>query len=131
MKKISNGKVSDVVPATNMAVAGTKIFTYNAPYTTPATVPIYSVYDMTTGKTTEFIASDDANAPFSASAISADPIRGYVYIASHQKNSNTGYANYAADGYLNVYDMNGKLVKTCPTGVGPTAIIKNTTVKYE
>lgn len=132
VKKISNGDVTDVVPATNMAVAGTKIFTYNAPYTTPATVPTYSVYDMTTGKTTEFIASDDADAPFSASAISADPIRGCVYIASYQESSDyPGYANYAADGYLNVYDMNGKLVKTCPTGVGPTAIIKNTTVRYE
>ncbi len=131
VKKISGGKVSDVVPATNMAVAGTKIYTYNAPYTTPATVPSYSVYDMTTGKTAEFIAADSNDAPFSAAAISADPIRGYVYIASYIKNEDTGYPDYKANGYLNVYDLNGKLVKTCPTGVGPTAIIQNTTVVYE
>lgn len=131
VKKISDGKVTDIIPATNMAVAGTKIFTYNAPFTYPTTIPTYSVYDMTTGKTSEFIAAKSADAPFSASAISADPIRGYVYITSYKKSGDTNYANYAADGYLNVYDMNGKLVKTCPTGVGPTAIINNTTVKYE
>ena len=71
------------------------------------------------------------DAPFSAAAISADPIRGYVYIASYIKNEDTGYPDYKANGYLNVYDLNGKLVKTCPTGVGPTAIIQNTTVVYE
>ena len=40
---------------------------------------------MTTGKTAEFIAADSNDAPFSAAAISADPIRGYVYIASYIK----------------------------------------------
>lgn len=131
VKKISGSEVSDVVPATDMAAAGTKIYTYNAPYTNPSTAPSYSVYDIETGKTSVFIASDDADAPFHASAICADPTGGYVYIASHNADPDTKYPDYKSDGYLNVYDLNGKLVKTCPTGVDPTAIILNPTTIYE
>lgn len=131
VKKISGEDITDIVAATSMSVAGNKIYTYNTPYTTPATTPEYNVYDMTTGKTTEFIAADSDDAPFSAAAICADPVRGYVYIASLNKDTETEYASYKTDGYINVYDLSGKLVKKCVTGVGPTAIVLNTTVVYE
>lgn len=135
VRKVNGESVSIVAAATAMAVGGTKIYTVNAPYSYPAVTPSYEVYDMATGATSTFIAdgNSDTNpdAPFSPSAIAADPVRGYVYIASYQKNPDTGYAGYAIAGQLYVYDINGNLVKTCKTGVGPTAVVPNTTIVYE
>lgn len=141
VRKISGDKVSIVVDATSMAVSGSKIYAINAPYNSdPNVKPSYLVYDMETGSTSTFISDGEwtdgtyvknPSAPFSASAICADPIRGYVYISSYSQNPDTGYAGYSIDGYMNVYDTDGNLLLTRPTGVGPTAIVLNTGVVYE
>lgn len=142
VRKLKDGEMSIVVDATAMAVAGSKIYAINAPYNSdPRVKPSYTVYDMATGATSEFLSdgewtSDDEyvknpNAPFSATAIGTDPLRGYVYIASYAKDPETGYPAYTLDGSLNVYDVNGNLLKTCVTGVGPTAIVLNTGIAYE
>lgn len=142
VRKISDGEISIVVDATAMTVAGSKIYTINAPYNSDPTVkPSYLVYDMETGATSEFLTDGEwqdgtyvknPSAPFSAAAICADPVRGYVYMASYSENPDyPGYAGYSIDGYINVYNMNGSLLLSRPCGVGPTAIVLNTGVVYE
>lgn len=133
--KIYNRQVSFLIEATAMTLVGTKIYTVNAPYRNTPVVPTYKIYDTSTGQVTSFIADGNPvtnpEAPFSPSAIAADPVRNYIYISSYDKDPDTGYAGYSIDGYLNAYDVNGKLVQKCPTGVGPTAILPNTTIVYE
>lgn len=133
--KISGNNITKVMDATAMAVGGTRIYCIYAPYSSSPVVPTYNFYDMATGTTACFLTDGDPasnpDAPFSPNAIAADPVRGYVYVASYQKDPDTGYAGYALDGILYVYDMSGKLVTTCTTGVGPTAVVPNTTIVYE
>lgn len=132
VREISGRNVKKVVDGTAMAFAGNKIYTINAPYTYPATTPSYYVYDITTSKTSEFITSSGADAPYSACAIKADPVRGYVYIASYNQDPDTKYTGYGIDAYVNVYDADGSVVKknlTC--GVCPTAIVLNNGTVWE
>ncbi len=126
VRKIEGSKVSKVVDATMMAATGTKIYVCNAPYGS-ADAPTYGVYDTTAGTLTNF----DCTEVFSPAAIAADPVNGNLLVASLQKNPDTGYANYKGNGYVVVYgsDLNKKAQFT--TGVGPTAIVFNTGVKYE
>lgn len=125
-----------VADATSMAVNGTKIYVICNPYSSSSvTVPAYKVYDASTGNTTNFLAdgnpSTNSNAPFSPNAIAVDPVENYVYVASYDKNPETGYAGYSLPGKLYIYDTEGSLKATCATGVGPTAVVPNTGYKYE
>lgn len=142
VRKISGGEVNIVADATAMTVAGSKIYTINAPYNSDPTVkPSYLVYDMETGTTSEFISDGtwqngnyvkNPSAPFTAAAICADPVRGYVYMASYNESTEyPGFAGYSIDGYVNVYDMDGNLLLSRPSGVGPTAIVLNTGIEYQ
>ena len=129
--KVQNGEVSKVADATMMAVSkatgGTKIYTVNAPYSYPAVVPSYQVFDVNNGTLSTFITGDDVASP---AAIGVDPVTGYVFIASYTMNPDTGYANYRENCYVNVYGADGKLVRRVDGGVGPVAFTFNySTVK--
>lgn len=121
--KVVNNKVTKVADATLMAVndanGSEKIYTINAPYTNPATPVSYNVYDVHTGKTSVFTTTI-VDAP---SAMAVDTVTGYVYIMSYKKNPDTGYADYGGPGYVNIYNVAGKLLHTLPIGVGATGIV--------
>ena len=53
-------------------------------------------------------------------------------IASRTKNAETGYPDYAAPGFVNLYTGNGQYVKTLATGVEPHQIAYlYSTAKYQ
>lgn len=125
IRKITNGTVEKVADATMMAVdtKAKKIYTVNAPYTSPATPATYNVYDCATGSVTEFISGEDIA---SAAAITVDSANsGDVYISSYNIDPDTGFASYSTDGYINQYTSGGTFVRKYETGVGPTAFAFN------
>ncbi len=126
VRKIEGGKVSKVVDATMMASSGTKLYVYNAPYGS-ANAPTYGVYETTTSTLTNF----DCPEVISPAVIAADPVNGNLLVASYQKDPDTGYTNYKTNGFVVIYGSDMKKKAQFETGVGPTAIVFNTGVKYE
>ena len=127
--KISGNSVSLVVPnATGMAAAGFYIYTFNDPFG-GTTGPSYSVYDIRSNYPTTLNLSGDSDHPIvSPAAIAVDPITGNIFIASRQKDPDTGYPAYAMPGFVNVYQgygLNanpGQFVESFQTGVEPHKI---------
>ena len=127
--KISNNTVSLVIPnATGMAAAGYLIYTFNDPFGSTAG-PSYSVYDIRSSYPTTLNLFGDSSHPIvSPAAIAVDPITGNIFIASRQKDPDTGYPAYAMPGFVNVYQgygLNanpGQFVESFQTGVEPHKI---------
>ena len=123
---INGSSVQKIIPdATGMAVAGYNILTYNAPYNSydSSKQATYSIYNIAYGTLNTFNLSRDSSNPIvSPSAISIDPNTGYVMIASRRKNEETGYPDYAAPGFVNLYTGDGQYVRTYATGVEPHQI---------
>ncbi len=126
--KISGNSVSLVVPnATGMAASGYYIFTFNDPYG-GTTGSSYSVYDILSNSTVKLNLSGDSDHPIvSPAAIAVDPNTGNIFIASRQKDPDTGYpANLP--GFVNVYQgygpnaNPGQFVESFQTGVEPHKI---------
>lgn len=110
--------------ATGMACGGSKIYTYNAPYSYGDPAPVtYSIYDVETGSTYSFSPKDIE----SPAAIGIDPLTGDLFIASyHMIESEWGtYADYSSNGYVNYYDTSFNKKGTFDCGVGPQRIVFN------
>ena len=126
--KISGNSVSLVVPnATGMAVYGPFIYTFNDPYGS-TTGPSYSVYDISSNSAAKLnLSGDSDHSIVSPAAIAVDPITGNIFIASRQKDPDTGYPAYLP-GFVNVYQgygLNanpGQFVESFQTGVEPHKI---------
>lgn len=116
--------VRQLVPnATAMGTAGYAIYTINAPYGGPA--PTYSIYNIQSGTLSSF---DPVDIEYPA-AIEVDPVQGNVIIASYQKSGE--WADYAANGYVNIYDATVTSKKASfECGVGPQRIVINLGTKY-
>ena len=130
---INGSSVQKIIPdATGMAAAGYNILTFNAPYDSGKQTT-YSIYNIAYGTLNTFTLSGDSSNPIvSPAAISIDPNTGYVMIASRTKNAETGYPDYAAPGFVNLYTGNGQYVKTLATGVEPHQIAYlYSTAKYQ
>lgn len=117
---LADGTSKKLFSATGMTMANGKIFSYDAPYTNPATTPTFSVYDIAAGESKTFIDGTDIANPC---AIAVDAKTNRVYITSN--NLVDGIANYMIDGYCMVYDLNGVKLNKFTTGVGPSAISFN------
>lgn len=117
---LADGTVKKVCSATGMTIANGKIYSFDAPYTYPATVPTFSVTDLASGETKKFIDGSDIKSPC---AIAVDSKTNYVYVTSY--NEVDGYVSYKTDGYCVVYDTAGNKKKDFVTGVGPAAISFN------
>lgn len=120
---INGSNVQKIIPdATGMAAAGYNIVTFNAPYDSSKKVS-YSIFNVAYGSLSTFtLSGDGANRIESPAAISIDPNTGYVLIASRKMNPDTGYPDYSAPGFINMYTGNGEYVKTFDTGVEPHQI---------
>ena len=120
---INGNNVTKLIPdATGMAAAGYNIVTFNAPYDSNKKVS-YSIFNIAYSTLSTFtLSSDGANHIDSPAAISVDPNTGYVLIASRKINSDTGYPDYSAPGFVNMYTGNGEFVKSFDTGVEPHQI---------
>lgn len=124
IRKLEKGTVEAVADATLMAANPTAglIYIINAPYTTPATVPTFYVYNTRTGDRMPFISGEDIVSP---TAIAVDQGTGNVYIGSYSLDADTGYADYNSDGYVVEYTSDGKFVAKYPVGVDPVAFAFN------
>lgn len=114
---LADGTSKKICSATAMAIANGKIYSFDAPYSNPATTPTYSVTDIAAGVTEKFIDGSDIASPC---AIAADPKTGRIYITSYELVD--GFESYKTDGYCVVYGLDGAKVKKFTTGVGPSAI---------
>jgi hypothetical protein len=74
------------------------------------------------------LSGDSDHSIVSPAAIAVDPVTGNVFIASRQKDPDTGYPAYAMPGFVNVYlgygvNANpGQFVESFQTGVEPHKI---------
>ena len=125
-----DNSVKLVVPnATGMAAAGYLIYTFNDPFG-GTTGPSYSVYDIRYDSPAMplNLSGDSDHSIVSPAAIAVDPVTGNVFIASRQKDPDTGYPAYAMPGFVNVYlgygvNANpGQFVESFQTGVEPHKI---------
>ena len=117
-----------ITDATEMACAGTTIYTVNAPYAYGVSNPItYSAYDIISGSKKDYTL-DEIEYPV---CIGVDPLTGKIYIAARQGITNEwgSYADYSADGYVNIYDTSFTKVGNFACGVGPTRFVFN--IGYE
>lgn len=130
IRKIENGTIEKLADATFMAADARNGLVYyiNSAYGAEGATVTYSVYDTKTGETRQFITGDGVDSP---AAIAVDPVNGDVYISSYRISPDTGYADYAADGYVNRYRADGTLVASYDAGVGPTALAFNYHMTYE
>ena len=127
--KISGNSVSLVIPdATGMAASGYYIFTFNDPFG-GAEGPSYSVYDIRYNSAEKLnLTGDSEHQIFSPAAIAVDPNTGNIFIASRQKDPDTGYPSYATPGFVNVYQGYGynanlgQFIESFQTGVEPHKI---------
>ncbi len=127
--KISGNNVSLVVPnATGMAAAGFYIYTFNDPFGGTAG-PSYSVLDIRSNYPVPLnLSGDSEHSIISPAAIAVDPNTGNIFIASRQKDPDTGYPSYAMPGFVNVYQGHGlnanpgQFVESFQTGVEPHKI---------
>ena len=62
----------------------------------------------------EAFLAEEVDAP---AAIAIDAESGSIFVSSY--NLAYGFASYDTDGYVNQYDLDGKLVKKYDVGVGP------------
>lgn len=117
---LDDGTSKKICAATGMTLANGKIYSFDAPYTNPATTPTFSVYDIATGESKSFIDGSDIISPC---AIAVDSQANRVFITSY--NRVDGKLSYRTDGYCVVYDLTGKKLSQFTTGVGPSAISFN------
>ncbi len=97
------------------------IYAVNAPY--GSTKQDYIRYDIQTGLKDSFT----QDGVFSPCSIGVD-ISGHVFVASFRKDEVTGYPNYSGNGYVAEYDLTGAKVGEFDCGVGPNAIVFNTSI---
>ena len=130
IRKIENGTIEKLADATFMAADARNGLVYyiNSAYGAEGATVTYYVYDTRTGETRQFITGDGVDSP---AAIAVDPVNGDVYISSYRISPDTGYADYAADGYVNRYRADGTFVASYDAGVGPTALAFNYHMTYE
>ena len=127
--KISSNNVSLAVPnATGMAAAGFYIYTFNDP-SGGAEGPSYSVYDIRSNSIAKLTLTGDSSQPIvSPSAIAVDLNTGNIFIASLQKDPDTGSPSEVMPGFVNVYQgfgLNanpGQFIEHFQTGVAPHKI---------
>lgn len=113
-----------IADATEMACAGTKIYTINAPYAYGVSNPVtYTVYDIVQGSSKDYTL-DEIEYPV---CIGVDQLTNRIYIAARQGATGEwgSYADYSADGYVNIYDTNFTKVGNFTCGVGPTRFAFN------
>lgn len=122
-----NGAQMVVPNATGMAAAGDMIYTYNNP--NGCTRASYSTFDIRSNNLSTLNLSGDANHKLiSPSAISVDPLTGYIYIASRRFSSDTDYYFYYPEpssdmpGFVNIYNSSGQFIDSFDAGVEPRKI---------
>lgn len=104
------------ISATWMAINNGVLYTinsvYNEDWTTTNYYKSYNLSDLSV-KSEAFL-TEEVDAP---AAIAIDAEGGSIFVSSY--NLAYGYASYDTDGYVNQYDLDGKLVKKYDVGVGP------------
>ncbi len=115
------GNVTDICAGTYIATVGNNLYVLNAPY--GASEIAYTKYQVNNDNTLTQVASATLEDLVYVSSFSVNPINEDVYVGSYSL-GDYGYADYTANGYVNVYDANTGAKKTqIAAGVGPCAMI--------
>lgn len=115
-KVVDGRKVEEIAEATHMAVGTDRIYMINAPYGKPVE---YKVYDC--GRKT--VMDWDIKGVDAPTGIAVDNIGGRIFITSNTVVDSQ--PQWDAPGYVNVYDLNGKLINNFKIGIGPADIFFN------
>lgn len=111
---VDNDSIATLCSGTFMAILKGKIYSINSVYGQPSE---YLVYDIATGKTSQFIDGSDIYSPC---AIAADPVKDIIYISSYNEGA-YGSADYAGRGYIVAYSADGTKLGKYSAGVAPIA----------
>lgn len=99
----------NIIDATLCAFYGRRLFVINAPKTVPETPVTFSYYDTDTNLSGTFA----ANGLEIPSAMGVDQINQQVYVACNRKDGHSGY--------VNIYTLDGQLVRRVETEANPIA----------
>ena len=109
------------VEAAWLAVNNGMLYTISSVWTSDAdgnwyTIDAYTQYDLSdmSVKNSAYLGEDVVDAP---AGIAFDAEGSQLFVSSYSKVE--GNTSYDTDGYVNQYDLNGKLVKKYDVGVGP------------
>ena len=106
-----------VAEANIMAISSSTLYYINAPWGDPE--PKCYAYDIQSKSSTRILADNFVAAP---EGMAYDPVPGTLVITSDNVDPGTGFADYSAPGYANIYDANLNLLTTAPAGVTPKFI---------
>lgn len=112
----ADDSIEPVAQATIVAISDKALYCINAPW---GSVPECYLYDLNTKASKRILTDNFVDAPV---AIAYDAVAGALVITSNTVDPATGYADYSAPGYANVYDNTLRLISTTPTGVTPAFI---------
>lgn len=123
-KTVENGKEvyeNDLIAKATIAALGNGVIYFvNQPFTNDVPKAEYYVYDMQSGKVSDW----KVTAVDYPSNIAVDKVGGRILVSSYVMNGL--YPSYDAPGYLNVYSTDNALVRKYEIGAGPTCIFFNT-----
>lgn len=110
VRSMRQGEVVNIIDATLYTRINGRLFVVNAPKTIPETPVTFGYYDTDTNNSGSFNADGLEN----PSAMGSDEINRRVYVACNGKDGNSGY--------VNIYSVEGKLVRRVETEPNPIAI---------
>ena len=109
VRSMRRGEIVNVMDATLFTRVNGRLFVVNAPKTVPETPVTFGYYDTDTQSSGTF----DADGLENPSAMGFDEIDRRVYVACNGKDGNSGY--------VNIYSVEGKLVRRVETESHPIA----------
>ena len=109
VRSMRQGEVVNIIDATLFTRINGRMFVVNAPKTIPETPVTFGYYDTDTKDTGTF----DVDGLENPSAMGSDEIDRRVYVACNGKDGNSGY--------VNIYSVEGKLVRRVETEPNPIA----------
>lgn len=113
----SDNTVTDICPATMMAIRGNELYAINAPY--GASEFTYKVYNTASGSELRDMVSQKVDYP---AGIVVDSATGDICILSYTLSA-AGYAQYREPCYANVYTSDGTFRYKFDCGVGATSAL--------
>lgn len=125
VRRLQGATVTTVTSAACMCIGGTKLYV-SKPSATATAAPTLNVYDLQTAEERVFT----TDVPPFPCLMEADPVTGHLFVASYQKDPQTGLAAHATGCQLTEYDSSGSRLKTYDIGVEPRAIFFDTFLNY-
>ncbi len=112
--------VTEIAPATLLAVTPHQLYLINAPYGSAPTYSVASVKGKTIGALQKWIDGTEIVSPY---AMAWDYATNVVYVSSSALDPDYGGASYSLPGFVVAYDDDGQMVRKFDAGLNPGTIV--------